>query len=84
MALLKGRTGAETSVLSQDEPGWQLVGEGETIPFVTAYVAPEQNRSSAAIRARASKIANEHAADLPSYVTRWVITCRSGPWSFAA
>jgi hypothetical protein len=37
------------------------VGEGATIPFVTAYLAPDQKRSSAAIRARAAKIAEEYA-----------------------
>lgn len=63
--LLRGRTGTDASALSHDEPGWQLVGEGETIPFVTAYLEPDQVRTSEAVRSRAARIAEEYAGRIP-------------------
>ena len=30
------------SALSHEEPGWQLVDEGETIPYESAFIAREQ------------------------------------------
>ena len=35
-------TASQVSHLSHDEPGWQLVGDGETIPYEAALIAPEQ------------------------------------------
>lgn len=61
VTLLKGRTGTDASALSHLEPGWQLVKEGDTIPFVTAYLAPDQGRTSPAVRAQAARIAEEYA-----------------------
>lgn len=61
VAFLKGRTGAEASELSHDEPGWQLVNERDTIPFVTAYLAQDQARTSRRIQERAAQIAEEYA-----------------------
>jgi hypothetical protein len=61
VAFLRGRTGAEASELSHDELGWQLVNERDTIPFVTAYLAPDQARTSPRIQERAAQIAEEYA-----------------------
>jgi uncharacterized phage-associated protein len=35
-------TAAQVSALSHAEPGWQLVDEGERIPYEAALIAPEQ------------------------------------------
>jgi len=61
LALLRDRTGTEASRLSHEEAAWQLVEEGETIPFVAAYLAPDQTRSSPRIRERAAAIARKYA-----------------------
>lgn len=61
VATLRGRTGTEASDLSHEELGWQLVGEGENIPFVTAYLDPDQGRTSPVTRSRAARIAEEYA-----------------------
>jgi hypothetical protein len=61
VALLKGRTATDVSALSHDELGWQLVEEGENIPFATAYLDSEQRKINEAIRARARQIADKYA-----------------------
>jgi hypothetical protein len=61
VALLHGRTAGEASDLSHREPGWQMVADGDTIPFATAYLDPEQDRTSPHIQARAAQIADDYA-----------------------
>jgi antitoxin SocA-like protein len=61
LALLKDRTATDVSALSHEELGWQLVEEGENIPFVTAYLDPDQTRMSKRIRERAQEIAEQYA-----------------------
>jgi len=39
---LVGMTGTQVSELSHREPGWQLTGSGETIPFASAFLPYEQ------------------------------------------
>lgn len=62
VALLRVRTGTDVSTLSHQEPGWQLVADGDVIPYVTTYLTPDQTRSTPAIRDRAAKIATDYAA----------------------
>jgi hypothetical protein len=38
---LRDLTAKQVSDLSHAEPGWQLVDDGETIPFAAAFIAPE-------------------------------------------
>jgi hypothetical protein len=35
---MRGRSAGEASALSHDELGWQMVEDGETIPYETAYL----------------------------------------------
>jgi hypothetical protein len=57
---LHGRSATAVSDLSQEHPGWQLVEDGETIPYSTAYLTPAV--ATARVRERAAEL----AADLPS------------------
>jgi hypothetical protein len=41
LADLRDLTAKQVSDLSHAEPGWQLVDDGETIPFAAALIAPE-------------------------------------------
>ena len=61
VAWLSGRSGSEVSALSHEEPGWQLVGEGENIPFATAYLMTDQLSGSPRVKARAEQIAAAYA-----------------------
>jgi hypothetical protein len=60
LALLRDRTATDVSALSHAELGWQLAGEGENIPFVTAYLDPDQTRTSKKIHERAQQIAEQY------------------------
>lgn len=50
-------TAAQVSGLSHAEPGWQLVDEGDAIPYEAALVAPEQihTRTSRGLAAEATE-----------------------------
>ena len=63
-ALLRSMSGAEVSVLSHEDPGWQLVEPGETIPYESAYLRPDDEvpaTMEAAVASRARELAAEHA-----------------------
>lgn len=64
LATVSGRTAAEVSALSHEHLGWQLVGEGEDIPYVTALLAPPPEVASPQVRDRAAELAHEHAERL--------------------
>lgn len=51
---LAGLTARQVSELSHDEPGWQLVDVGETIPYHTALIAPRQQSTSTSLRLAAA------------------------------
>lgn len=52
---LWGQTGSQVSAVSHEEMGWRMVEEGETIPFLAAYLRPP--RMTPAIAARAAELA---------------------------
>ncbi len=56
LAALWGKTAAEASRLSHDEMGWQMVEEGETIPYEAALLARDV-RVTDAMRLRAAELA---------------------------
>lgn len=63
-SLLRSMTGAEVSALSHEDPGWQLVEPGDTIPYESAYLRPDDEvpaAMEAAVRSRARELAVEHA-----------------------
>jgi hypothetical protein len=60
---LRSLTGSQVSELAHDEPGWQLVSEGETIPYATAYLAPEDAEVPEHMRATVERRAGELAAE---------------------
>jgi hypothetical protein len=54
-------TAAQVSRLSHDEAGWQLVDEGETIPYELAFVlAPSRAVATPAVRAEGERLLNEY------------------------
>ena len=63
-SLLRSMTGAEVSALSHEDPGWQLVEPGETIPYESAYLRPDDEVPTGietAVRKRASELARQHS-----------------------
>lgn len=42
LADLDGMTARQVSDLSHEEPGWRMAAEGETIPYLRAFVAKQQ------------------------------------------
>jgi uncharacterized phage-associated protein len=52
-------TAAQVSALSHAEPGWQLVDEGERIPYEAALIAPEQMQTPTS-RKLAAEIAERY------------------------
>lgn len=53
---------AQVSELSHRDAGWQLVGEGETIPYELAFVlAPEQVEMTPAMRAEGQRLLAQYA-----------------------
>lgn len=63
VALLHGRTAAEVSDLSHQEPGWKMVGDGEDIPYATAYLPALQPEPSPATRARMREIGEQYTRE---------------------
>lgn len=58
---LRERSASQVSELSHREAGWQLVGEGETIPYELAFVlAPSEAERTPAIRAEGERLLAEH------------------------
>lgn len=58
---LRGLTAAEVSGLSHREAGWQLVDDGEVIPYELAFVlAPGEARATPAIRAEGERLRAEY------------------------
>jgi hypothetical protein len=55
----RGRSGAEMSAASHDEPGWQMVGENETIPYEAAFL--RQPVVTEAVRRRVAELAAERS-----------------------
>lgn len=60
VALVRDRSAGVVSDLSHRDAAWRLVDLGDDIPFVAAHLAPDQRRSSPAIRSRAERIAAEY------------------------
>ncbi|MDP9401914.1 MAG: Panacea domain-containing protein [Actinomycetota bacterium] len=58
LAEMQGRTGTDVSEASHREPGWQMVDEGETIPYETAFLRPPVMTER--IRNRILALAAEH------------------------
>jgi len=59
---LRSSTAVEISELSHRDAAWQLVKEGETIPYELAFVvAPQQAPPTAAVRAEGERIAAAYA-----------------------
>lgn len=56
VAALWGKSAGEASRLSHDEMGWQMVDEGETIPYEAALLAPEVHVTDS-MRLRAAELA---------------------------
>jgi hypothetical protein len=57
VTLLRGVTGTDASERSHREPGWQMVGFGEDIPYVTALLPQEQPQPTDRMRARMRELA---------------------------
>ena len=56
-------TGSQVSDLAHEEPGWQLVSEGETIPHASAYVVADADlppHLRETVHQRAAELAAEH------------------------
>lgn len=64
VATVRARTSAEVTALSHQHPGYQLVGDGEDIPYAAALLVEAPRTVSGAIRDRAARLAEEHAARL--------------------
>ena len=61
MAALGEMNAAQVSELSHRDAGWQLVEEGETIPYELAFVlAPEEAELTPAIRAEGRRLLAEY------------------------
>ncbi len=59
---LRQRSATQVSDLSHREAGWQLVEEGESIPYELAFVlAPAQAEPTPAIRAEGERLLAEYA-----------------------
>lgn len=59
---LRALNGAQVSDLSHREAGWQLVGDGETIPYELAFVlAPGEAEPTPAIRQEGERLRTEYA-----------------------
>jgi hypothetical protein len=61
---LDGLTGRQVSDLSHDEPGWQLIDFGETIPYATASLGWEQV-STPTSRRLSGEVAERYGIPLP-------------------
>ncbi len=59
--LLRGHTNTDASERSHREPGWQLVNEGEDIPYVSALLPHDQPQPSTRMMARLRQIGEEYA-----------------------
>ncbi|MEO7837648.1 MAG: type II toxin-antitoxin system antitoxin SocA domain-containing protein, partial [Acidimicrobiales bacterium] len=58
---LRHLTAAEVSDLSHREAGWQLVDDGEVIPYELAFVlAPSEATATPAIRAEGERLLAEY------------------------
>jgi hypothetical protein len=57
---LHGRSASEASALSHDEVGWQMVEDGETIPYETAYL--RRAEVTAKVRQHGKQLAQKRAA----------------------
>jgi hypothetical protein len=58
---LRERTATEVSALSHREAGWQLVGEGDSIPYELAFVlAPSEAGTTPAIHAEGERLLAEY------------------------
>lgn len=55
---MQGRSGNDVSEASHLEPGWQMVEEGESIPYETAFLSPPVMTEG--IRKRILALATEH------------------------
>lgn len=55
ISALWGRSAGDVSRLSHDELGWQMVDEGDVIPYESAYLRPP--RTTGAIREHAKRLA---------------------------
>lgn len=59
--VLRERSAAEVSELSHREAGWQLVSEGDTIPYELAFVlAPSEAQVTPTIRAEGERLLAEY------------------------
>lgn len=62
IATLRDMSATQVSELSHREAGWQLVEEGETIPYELAFVlAPDQADTTPAIRFEGERLLGEYA-----------------------
>lgn len=60
--VLRERSATEVSELSHREAGWQLVGDGDSIPYELAFVlAPAEAGVTPAIRAEGERLLAEYA-----------------------
>ncbi|AEH11585.1 MULTISPECIES: Panacea domain-containing protein [Protofrankia] len=59
--LLRGHTNADASERSHREPGWQLVNDGEDIPYVAALLPQHQPQPSPRMMDRLRQIGEEYA-----------------------
>jgi len=57
---LHGRSASEASALSHDELGWQMVDDGETIPYEAAYL--RRAVSTASVRRHGAELAKKRTA----------------------
>jgi antitoxin SocA-like protein len=63
-ALLRSMTAAQVSALSHEDPGWRLVEPGETIPYESAYLQPDDEIPAGIefeVHDRAGELAEQHA-----------------------
>ncbi len=56
---VRGRSGADVSAASHREPGWQMVGDNETIPYETAFLRTPV--VTEAVRRRVAELAAERS-----------------------
>ncbi len=59
--LLRGHTNTDASERSHREPGWQLVNEGEDIPYVAALLPQSQPQPSARMMDRLRQIGEDYS-----------------------
>ncbi|MDT3441475.1 Panacea domain-containing protein [Pseudofrankia sp. BMG5.37] len=63
VALLSAHTSASASDYSHDEPGWQMVGPGEDIPFASAYLPRATGQVSRTAARRGREIAEQYVRE---------------------